>query len=85
MHDPDAVAVEQRVELRAQRAERARLDLDELAVGAHEVDHVAAHAASSASPGRGEVRLERRVERALPQLADPGHAQPFSEPIIASG
>ena len=35
------MAIEQRVELRPQRGETAGLDLDEFAVRAHEVDHVA--------------------------------------------
>ncbi len=57
MHDAHAVAVEQRVELRAQRAEAARLDLDELAVRAHEVDDPAVDTHLGAVTGRAHQSL----------------------------
>ena len=60
-----AVAVEQRVELCPQRGETAGLDLDELAVGAHEVDHVAVDAHLEGVAGRRPERLQLAVQRRL--------------------
>ena len=65
--------VEQRVELRPQGREAARLDLDQLAVGAHEVDDVAAERDLGGVARPREQILDRRVQRPFAQDADPGH------------
>jgi hypothetical protein len=78
VHDPDAVLVEQRVELAPERGEAAGLDLDELAVGADEVDDVPADRHLEAVSGLGQPRLDRGVERSLAQHADGRHAQQAS-------
>ena len=73
MHDPDAVLVEQGVELLAERAERARLHLDQLAVGTHEVDHEPPDRDLQAVARLGQQRLHRGVKRTLTHHPDGRH------------
>ena len=70
VHDPDPVLVEQGVELVAERAEAARLHLDQLAVGTHEVDHEPSHRHLQAVARLGQQRLHRGVKRTLTQHPD---------------
>jgi len=39
VHDPKAILVEERIELWAQRREASGLDLDQLAIGTHKINH----------------------------------------------
>jgi hypothetical protein len=70
VHDPDRVAVQQRVELLAQRREAPRLDLDQFAAGAHEVDHIAVDLDLEGVAGCREQPLEVAMERAFAENAD---------------
>ncbi|GEP36990.1 hypothetical protein NPS01_06530 [Nocardioides psychrotolerans] len=74
MHDPHPVLVEEAIELGPERSEAAGLDLDQLSVGAHQVDHPPPdrHLERIARPG--EPLLHRCVERPLRELPDPWHA-----------
>jgi hypothetical protein len=74
MYDAHAMLVEQYVELRAQRGETSGLDLDELAVGPHKVDHQATTATSKRSPALLMARLDRSGQRSLTQHAMPDSA-----------
>ena len=65
--DADPMAIEQRVQLRPQRGETARLDLDQLAVGAHDVDHVAV---DTHLEDVAVQPLQLAVQRAFAELAD---------------
>ena len=73
--DPHAVLVEQRVELLAECGEASRLHLDQLAVGANEVDHEPSYWHLEAVAGLRQRRLYRGVQRALTQHADTRHGR----------
>ena len=75
VHDPHTVAVEQRVELRPERGETPRLDLDELPVRAHEVDHVAVDLDLEGVAGCREERFQVAVKRTFAELSDPRHVE----------
>ena len=69
--DPEAVLIQERVELGRQRAKATRLHLDQLAVGAHEVDDVAPDLDLEAIPGARQGALEGGVQRTFAQHPDP--------------
>jgi hypothetical protein len=73
VHDSDAVLVEQRVELLAERAEPARLDLDQLAVGADEVHHESTDGHLEAVTRLREQGLHGGVQRTFAHDADARH------------
>ena len=73
--DPDAVLVEQRVELGAERAEAARLHLDQLAVGADEVDHEPSNRHLEAVARLRQHSLDRGVQRAFTHHPDTRHGR----------
>ena len=70
VHDPHPVLIEQPVELASQGTEATGLDLDQLAVGADQVDHPALDRNLEAITRSAQVLLERGVQRSLRQLAD---------------
>jgi hypothetical protein len=73
--DPDAVLVEQRVELPAERAEAACLHLDQFAVGTDEVDHEPSHRHLEAVARLRQRRLDRSVQRAFTHHPDARHGR----------
>ena len=80
VHDPDAVLVQQRVELRPERAEPAGLHFNELSVGSDEIDHEPAHSDLLPVARDGQHRLQLSVQRSLAQHADAGH---LTQPELA--
>lgn len=74
VHDPESVAVKERVKLGAQWTEAAGLDLDELSVSADDVDHEPADRDLQPVIGPSQHRLERSVQWALAQHANDRHA-----------
>ena len=64
------MAVEQRVELGSQRRRNRPSGLDELAVRAHDVDHVPVDRDLEGVARAGEQPLQLAVQRAFAQLAD---------------
>ncbi len=74
MDDAEPMLVEQRVELGAKGRERARLHLDELAVGADEIDHEPAEGDLEPITRTRHELLDRGVQRALAQHPDARHA-----------
>jgi len=71
-HQPQPVFRQQRAELRAHRAEVARLHLEQQSVG-DDVDHVAADLHLEAAARWGNMTFDRRVERRFVEGADAGH------------
>ena len=71
--DPDPVLVEQCVELGSERAEAPCLHLDQLAVGADEVDHEPSDRHLESVARLRERRLDRGVQRALTHHPDTRH------------
>ncbi len=74
VHDPHPVLIKQIIELGAQRTEAAGLRLDQLAVGAHDVDHEASDRHLHAVTWLRQHRLERGVQRSFAHHADARHA-----------
>ena len=73
VHDPDAVIVQQRVELLAERAEPAGLHLDQLPVRADQVDHEPPHRDLETVARLREQLLHGGMERTLAHHPDIGH------------
>lgn len=71
--DPDAVLVEQRVELVGERTETPGLHLDQLAVSTDEVDHEPSHRHLQAVARLGQQSLHRGVKRTLTHHPDTRH------------
>jgi hypothetical protein len=73
VHDPNPVLVKQRIELGAERAEAAGLHLNELSIGADDVDHEASDWHLQTVTWLRQHRLERSVERSLADHPDARH------------
>ncbi len=73
VHDPDAVIVQQRVELLPERAEPAGLHLDQLPVRADQVDHERPTGTSRDGRPAPRATPSRQHERALAHHPDVGH------------
>ncbi len=74
VHDPHPVPVKQIIELGAQRTKAAGLHLDQLAIGAHDVDHEPPDRHLHAVTRPHQHRLERGMQRSLAHHADARHA-----------
>jgi hypothetical protein len=74
MHDPETVAVKQRVELGPEWAKAAGLDLHELPVSTDQVDHKTADRHLQPVTRRRQRRLDGRMQLAFAQHADARHA-----------
>jgi hypothetical protein len=70
MNDPNAILIEERVELRAQRAKGARLHLDKLAIGPNKIDHESTNRNLQTVTGLSQHRFDRSMQRALAQHSD---------------